>query len=133
MKETNQTPNKYIMELIIKEIIFPKYLRIKNSIWEETHRSIMKWPILNLSHQVEAKEVQFCPRVTSILKWVFSFTVTRKFKLKIQQNPGQLKEIEINKYRTNYWICKQLTLSTVQAIFNQHKQALYLVQSSKLA
>ena len=131
MKEINQTPNKYIMELIIKEIIFPKYLRIKNSIWEETHHSIMKWPILNLSHQVEAKEVQFCPRVTSILKWVFSFTVTRKFKLKIQQNLGQPKEIEINKYRTNYWICKQWTLSTVQAIFNQHKQALYLIQFSK--
>ena len=131
MKEINQTPNKYIMELIIKEIIFPKYLRIKNSIWEETHHSIMKWQILNLSHQVEAKEVQFYPRVTSILKWVFSFTVTRKFKLKIQQNLEQLKEIGINKYRTNYWICKQWTLSTVQAIFNQHKQALYLIQSSK--
>ena len=131
MKETNQTPNKCIMELIIKEIIFPKYLRIKNSIWEETHHSIMKWQILNLSHQVEAKEVQFCPRVTSILKWVFSFTETRKFKLKIQQNQGQLKEIEINKYRTNYWIYKQWTLSTAQVISNQHKQALYLIQSSK--
>jgi hypothetical protein len=131
MIEINQIPNKFIMELIIKEIIFPKYLRIKNSIWEDTHHSIMKWQTLNLSHQVEAKEVQFCLRVTSILKWAFSFTETRKFKLKIQQNPGQLKEIEINKYRTNYWICKQWTLSTVQAIFNQHKQALYLVQSSK--
>jgi len=131
MRETNQTPNKCIMELTIKEIIFPKHLRIKNSIWEETHHSIMKWQILNLSHQVEAKEDKICPRVTSILKWVFSFTVTRKFKLKIQQNLGQLKEIVINKFRTNYWIYKQWTLNTAQAISNQHKQALYLIQFSK--
>lgn len=131
MRETNQIPNKCIMELIIKEIIFPKYLRIKNSIWEETHHSIMKWQILNLSHQVQAKEVRFCPKVTSIPKWVYSSTETRKFKLKMQQNQGQLKEIEINKYRTNYWICKQWILSTVRAIFNQHKQVLYLIQFSK--
>lgn len=56
------------MELMFKQIISLRYLRIKNIIIEATLHNIMKWQTLNLNHRVQVKEAIIYRKVTLIHK-----------------------------------------------------------------